>query len=87
MPSSALSDYTIEEKLAKELGLTHATLRKRRRKAMRTGAPLVPPYVEVARKIFYNNAGKAAWLKAIEQNPTPEKKLLRTLSARENLRK
>jgi len=64
-----MSNYTEESVLAKQLGLEHATMRKRRKRAQRTGKPLVPPYVEIARKFFYSNDGTAEWLKAIQQGP------------------
>jgi hypothetical protein len=69
MPSPTLADHTEEPDFAKELGVALATMRKRRKKAVRTGKPLVPPFVEVARKVFYSNTAKAEWLKAIQQNP------------------
>jgi hypothetical protein len=69
LPSSVLADHTEESAFAKELGMAPATLRKRRNKALRTGKPLVPPFVVIARKIFYPNTAKAEWLKSIQQIP------------------
>jgi hypothetical protein len=64
-----LPDHTEESKLAKELGVTPTTMAKRRRKAKREGKPLVPPWVEFARKFYYPNGPKAEWLKSIQQIP------------------
>jgi hypothetical protein len=60
---------TEESEFAKELGVELITLQKKRRKAMLIGKPLVPPFVEIARKFYYPNAQKAEWLKSNMQIP------------------
>jgi hypothetical protein len=64
-----LAGHTKEKVLAKKLGYEPTTLAKRRKRAQRTGEPLVPPFITLNRTIYYVDEGTAEWLKGLQQNP------------------
>jgi hypothetical protein len=56
-------NHTAEKAFAKQMGVTLRTLQNKRRKAKRTGKPLVPPWVEFGRNVYYPDDATAEWLK------------------------
>jgi hypothetical protein len=58
-----LEGYTSEEEWCKQLGICKKTAQKMRDRG------IAPPYVEIARQIFYSVAGIREWLANREQKP------------------